>query len=33
MEVWKVAQDMHIRAMGECEEVRNKTIKLYLFPT
>ncbi|KAF2130256.1 hypothetical protein P153DRAFT_337839 [Dothidotthia symphoricarpi CBS 119687] len=27
---WGVAQGKHIQALGQCEEVRNKTIKLYL---
>lgn len=28
---WKVAQELHIKAMEECQEVRNKTMK-YSFP-
>ncbi|KAJ4402848.1 hypothetical protein N0V91_006920 [Didymella pomorum] len=29
MVMWKVAQERHIQALEQCEEVRNKTIKLY----
>ncbi|KAJ4989448.1 DnaJ domain-containing protein [Stagonosporopsis vannaccii] len=29
MTTWKVAQERHIKALEQCEEVRNKTIKLY----
>ncbi|KAJ4371537.1 hypothetical protein N0V83_004756 [Neocucurbitaria cava] len=29
METWKVAQERHIQALLQCEEVRFKTIKLY----
>lgn len=29
METWKVAQQMHLLAMGKCEEVRNKTMKVH----
>lgn len=30
---WGVAQGKHIQALEQCEEVRNKTIKLYLPPS
>ncbi|KAJ4324513.1 hypothetical protein N0V94_001253 [Neodidymelliopsis sp. IMI 364377] len=29
MTTWKIAQERHIQALEQCEEVRNKTIKLY----
>ncbi|KAF2874601.1 hypothetical protein BDV95DRAFT_627224 [Massariosphaeria phaeospora] len=29
---WRVAQEMHIKTMEKCEEMRNKTIKLYSNP-
>lgn len=29
MVMWKIAQERHIQALEQCEEVRNKTIKLY----
>ncbi|KAF1845425.1 uncharacterized protein K460DRAFT_376855 [Cucurbitaria berberidis CBS 394.84] len=29
METWKLAQERHINALQQCEEVRHKTIKLY----
>lgn len=29
MTMWKIAQERHIQALEQCEEVRNKTIKLY----
>ncbi|KAH6633356.1 hypothetical protein C7974DRAFT_169975 [Boeremia exigua] len=29
MTTWKIAQERHIKALEQCEEVRNKTIKLY----
>ena len=29
METWKLAQERHIQALQQCEETRNKTIKLY----
>jgi hypothetical protein len=29
MEAWKLAQEMHIKALMQCEEVRNK-MKQYL---
>ncbi|UPX15282.1 uncharacterized protein EKO05_0005736 [Ascochyta rabiei] len=29
MTMWKIAQERHIQALEKCEEVRNKTIKLY----
>lgn len=30
MEAWKIAQEMHLRAMQACEEVRNKTIRSHV---
>lgn len=27
METWKVAQEMHIHALRQCEEVRNKALR------
>ncbi|OAL52274.1 hypothetical protein IQ07DRAFT_504992 [Pyrenochaeta sp. DS3sAY3a] len=29
METWKLAQERHIHALQQCEEIRNKTIKMY----
>ena len=29
METWKLAQERHIIALQQCEDVRNKTMKLY----
>ncbi|CAO2655915.1 Nn.00g047180.m01.CDS01 [Neocucurbitaria sp. VM-36] len=29
METWKLAQERHIQALQQCEEIRHKTIKLY----
>ncbi|XPS69296.1 hypothetical protein M3J09_001574 [Ascochyta lentis] len=29
MTMWKIAQERHIQALEKCEEVRNKTIKMY----
>ncbi|KAF2116182.1 hypothetical protein BDV96DRAFT_645519 [Lophiotrema nucula] len=29
MEAWKIGQEMHIRALEQCEEVRNRTMKLF----
>lgn len=29
METWKLAQERHIHALQQCEETRNKTIKMY----
>lgn len=29
MTMWKIAQERHIQALEQCEEVRNKTMKLY----
>jgi hypothetical protein len=29
METWKLAQERHIAALQQCEDVRNKTMKLY----
>ena len=29
METWKLAQERHIQALQQCEEIRNKAIKMY----
>jgi hypothetical protein len=29
METWKVAQERHISALQQCEEIRNKAMKMY----
>jgi stalled ribosome alternative rescue factor ArfA len=31
LETWKFAQELHLNAMRQCEEVRNKTMKIYAF--
>lgn len=31
LETWKVAHEMHMKALEECEKVRNKTLKVYAF--
>jgi hypothetical protein len=32
LETWQVYQQSHLRAMAQCEEVRNRTMKLYQTP-
>jgi curved DNA-binding protein CbpA len=29
LETWRVYQDAHIKALGRCEEVRNRTVRMY----
>jgi curved DNA-binding protein CbpA len=31
LETWKLAHEMHLKALEECEQVRNKTLQLYAF--
>lgn len=33
LETWKVFQEAHLIALAQCEEIRNKTIKLYSNPS
>jgi curved DNA-binding protein CbpA len=31
LETWKLAHEMHLKALEQCEQVRNKTVKVYAF--
>jgi hypothetical protein len=31
LETWKLAHEMHLKALEQCEQVRNKTLKVYAF--